>query len=69
MMCLSMVQFWRNAKDAVMLFLENSKAEFNRRQANKVAHTLASEAIFSADPHVFSDVPLCILILINNEKL
>lgn len=51
------------------LYFENSKVEFSRRQANEVAHTLAREALFLASPHVFNDIPLCILTLINNEKL
>lgn len=50
-------------------FFENSKVEFSRRQANEVTHTLAKETIFLAGPHVFNDAPLCILTLINNEKL
>lgn len=50
-------------------FFENSKVEFSRRQANEVTHTLARKTIFLAGPHVFNDAPLCILTLINNEKL
>jgi len=43
--------------------------EFSQRQANEVAHSLVKEALFLSGPHVFNDVPLCILTLINNEKL
>ena len=51
------------------VYFEKSKVEFNRRQANVVAHTLAREVTLLASPHVFDDVPLCILTLISNEKL
>ena len=51
------------------VYFENSKVEFSPRQTNEVAHTLAREALFLAGPHVFNDVPLCILSLINNKKL
>jgi len=51
------------------LYFENSKVEFSRRQANEVAQSLAREALFLVAPHVFNNAPLCILTLINNEKL
>jgi len=51
------------------VYFENSTVEFNRRQVNEVAHTLARKALFLASPQVFNDVSLCILTLINNEKL
>jgi len=37
----------------------NSKVEFNRRQANEVAHTLAGVAILLASPPTYSYVPHC----------
>ncbi|XP_024628786.1 uncharacterized protein [Medicago truncatula] len=51
------------------LYFENSKVEFSRRQANEVAHTLAREATFLANPHIFNVAPLCISTLSINEKL
>ena len=47
------------------VYFENSKMEFNRRQASVVAHTLVRETTLLASPHVFDDVPLCISTLIN----
>jgi hypothetical protein len=38
----------------------NSRVEFNRRQANVVAHTLASETTLSANPTVYFEIPYCI---------
>ncbi|KEH41593.1 hypothetical protein MTR_1g052605 [Medicago truncatula] len=42
--------------------------EFNRRQANGVAHELARVAPSHASSHVYDDVPSCIRYLIANEK-
>jgi ribonuclease HI len=47
----------------------NSKVEFNRRQANEVAHTLAGVATLSASPNIYYRVPRCINSLIINEML
>jgi hypothetical protein len=47
----------------------NSRVEFNRRQANKVAHALARVASFSASPTIYIDVPYCIEQIIINEML
>jgi ribonuclease HI len=47
----------------------NSRVEFNRRQANEVAHALARVALFSASPTIFTDVPHCIEHIIINEML
>jgi NADPH-dependent 7-cyano-7-deazaguanine reductase QueF-like protein len=47
----------------------NSRVEFNRRQANEVAHTLARVAPFSASPTIYIDVPLCIEQIIINDTL
>ena len=47
----------------------NSKVEFNRRQANVVAHTLARVATLSASSTIYSNVPFCIEQFIINEML
>jgi ribonuclease HI len=47
----------------------NSRVEFNRRQANEVAHVLARVAPFSASPTIYIDVPHCIERYIVNEML
>ncbi|KAK2398440.1 putative mitochondrial protein [Trifolium repens] len=47
----------------------NSRVEFNRRQANEVAHVLARVAHFSASPTIYIDVPHCIEQIIINEML
>jgi ribonuclease HI len=47
----------------------NSRVEFNRRQANEVAHVLARVAPFSASPTIYIDVPHCIEQIIINEML
>jgi hypothetical protein len=47
----------------------NSRVEFNRRQANEVAHALARVAPFSASPTIYIDVPHCIEQIIINEML
>jgi ribonuclease HI len=47
----------------------NSRVEFNRRQANEVAHVLARVALFSASPTIYIDVPHCIEHIIINEML
>ncbi|XP_024630887.1 uncharacterized protein [Medicago truncatula] len=51
------------------LHFTNSKVEFNRRQANEVAHTIAGVAILLASPITYSYVPRCIEHLIFNEML
>jgi ribonuclease HI len=48
---------------------KNSRVEFNRRQANEVAHVLARVASFSASPTIYIDVPHCIEHYIVNEML
>jgi ribonuclease HI len=45
----------------------NSKVEFSRRQANRVAHELAKAALLQAGSHTFDDVPPCIYDLFYNE--
>ncbi|KAK2355667.1 hypothetical protein QL285_093058 [Trifolium repens] len=47
----------------------NSRVEFNRRQANEVAHVLARVAPFSASPTIYIDVPHCIEHYIANDML
>src|SRR4030067_946497 len=47
----------------------NSQVEFNKRQANMVAHTLARVATLSASSTIHIDVPPCIEQLIINEML
>jgi len=51
------------------LHFTNSKVDFNRRQANEVAHTLAGVATLLASPTTYSYVPRCIEHLIINEML
>jgi len=50
-------------------FFTNSRVEFNRLQANVVAHGLAREATDSANSIVHSNIPDCIATLIMNEML
>lgn len=47
---------------------QNSHVEFNRRQANGVAHELDRVAPSHASSHVYDDVPSYIRDLIVNEK-
>ena len=47
----------------------NSKVEFNRRQANEVAHALVGVATLLASPTTYTIVPRCIEQLIINEML
>jgi hypothetical protein len=47
---------------------QNSHVEFNRRQANGVAHELARVIPYNASSHVYDNVPSCISLLIDNEK-
>ncbi|AET00641.2 tubulin folding cofactor A [Medicago truncatula] len=47
---------------------QNSYVEFNRRQANGVAHELARVAPSHASSHVYDDVPSCIRDLIISPK-
>jgi len=47
----------------------NLKVEFNRRQANEVAHTLAGVAALSASPKIHYHLSHCINSLIINEML
>ena len=46
----------------------NSCVEFNRRQANWIAHELAHVALSQESSHVYDDVPSCIRQLIASEK-
>jgi len=39
---------------------QNFHVEFNRRQANRVAHELAQAALSNPSPHIIDDVPTCI---------
>lgn len=50
------------------LHFTNSKVEFNRRQANEVAHTLAGVATLLASSTTYSYVPRCIEHLILKKK-
>jgi hypothetical protein len=47
----------------------NSRVEFNRRQANEVAHALARVVPYSASPTIYIDVPPCIERFIVNDML
>lgn len=55
----SLEQLSMSVGDVVTLFFENLKVEFNWRQTNEVAHTLAREITFLTSPmflmtyHVF----------------
>ena len=51
------------------LSFTNSRVEFNKQQANEVAHALARVAHFSASPTIYIDVPHCIEQIIINEML
>jgi len=67
-MFLNLDRFWMNAKDVATIILKTLRWSLIGGK-RMVAHTLAREALFLAGPEVFNDVPLCILTLINNEKL
>jgi hypothetical protein len=62
-------QVLSTARRLFTTFFTNSRVEFNRRQANEVAHALARVAPFSASPTIYIDVPHCIEQLIINEML
>jgi hypothetical protein len=65
-------EFGQVMADARRLFTSyflNSRVEFNRRQANEVAHSLVWTALFSASPTIYIDVPHCIEQYITNEML
>ena len=47
----------------------NSRVEFNRQQANAVAHALTGEAVLSASPNIYFRIPRCINDIINNGML
>jgi hypothetical protein len=40
-----------------------------RRQANKIAHTIASADLTWSRHHIFDLIPLCIYNLLNNEMI
>ena len=46
---------------------QNSHVEFNRRQANRVAHELAQATLSNPNPHVIDDVPTCIWHILADE--
>jgi len=46
---------------------QNSHVEFNRRQANGVAHELARVAPYDPSPTTYDDVSSCIWYLLVNE--
>ena len=46
---------------------QNSHVEFNRRQANRVAHELAQAALSNPSPHIIDDVPTCIWHILDIE--
>lgn len=39
---------------------QNSHVDFNRRQANRVAHELAQAALSNPSPYIIDDVRTCI---------
>jgi hypothetical protein len=59
----------KECKRVFNLYFENSHVEFDRRQANETAHTLARVATSIADSNIFIDVPTCINDIIMNEML
>lgn len=56
-------------KNLFSFFSNNSRVEFCRSCANKVAHTLDKMVLFSSSPHVYQDNPSYISDFITNEKL
>ena len=46
---------------------QKSHVEFNRRQANRVAHKLAQTALSNPSPHIIDDVPTCIWHILDIE--
>jgi ribonuclease HI len=59
----------KECKSRFNLYFQNSSVEFNRRQANAVAHALARVALSLASSNIFVDVPTCIQYLVMNEML
>jgi ribonuclease HI len=59
----------KECKSRFNLYFQNSSVEFNRRQANAVAHALARVAPSLASSNIFVDVPTCIQYLVMNEML
>jgi len=47
----------------------NSRVEFNRRQANEVAHALAREAVLSPSPTIYFNIPQSMNNIIINKML
>ena len=55
-------------KQLLVNSFQNSNVEFNRRQANEVAHELAQRALFNPSSHIIDDdVPSCICHILANE--
>ena len=46
---------------------QNSHVEFNRRQANRVAHELTQATLSNPSPHIIDEVPTCIWHILPNE--
>jgi ribonuclease HI len=59
----------KECKRVFNLYFENSHVEFDRRQSNEAAHTLARVATSIASSNIFIDVPTCINDIIMNEML
>lgn len=56
-----------HCKETFTYFSNNSPVKLSRMKANKVAHTLADVALFSASSHTLLDAPICIFATIKNE--
>jgi hypothetical protein len=56
-----------NCRQLFTSSFHDSKVEFSRRQANRVAHELAKVALLDAGSQTFDDVPPCIYDLFYNE--
>jgi len=50
-------------------YITNYHVEFNKRQANEIAHELDKADTSSHSFHIYDDVPTCINDLIANEML
>jgi len=46
---------------------QNSHVEFNKRQANRVAHELAQAALSNCSPRIIDNVHTCIWHILANE--
>jgi hypothetical protein len=59
----------KECKRMFNLYFENFHVEYDMRQTNEAAHTLARVAISMASSNIFIDVPTCINHIIMNEMI